>query len=74
MTDQNNAFGIEFERVKEEKIKSATDQVRADIDQLIEGFDLRTITQRIQQFGRENPIGLALTALYPWSRSRSIHA
>ena len=63
MVDQNSAFGTEFEREKTEKIKDATDQVKADIDQLIEGFDLRTITDRVEQFGRDNPIGLALSAL-----------
>lgn len=44
-------------------IDNATHQVKADIEQLIEGLDLPSIINRIDAFGRSNPVGIAITAL-----------
>lgn len=38
-------------------------QVRSDIDQFVEGFDVKMLTKRVEEFGKDNPVGLALTAL-----------
>ncbi len=38
-------------------------RVKADVERLVQGFDFQTITQRVEEYGRENPIGLALGAL-----------
>ncbi len=37
-------------------------QVKDDINHLIEGLDLRDISRRVEDFGRRNPVGLALAA------------
>jgi hypothetical protein len=41
----------------------ATARVKEDVEHLIEGFDFGTISKRVEEFGRENPVGLAVTAL-----------
>ncbi len=38
-------------------------QVKADIENLVENFDLRTVLKKVEDFGHANPVGLALTAL-----------
>jgi hypothetical protein len=44
-------------------MEDAASRVKADIENLVEGFDLQTVTRRVEEFGRENPVGLALTAI-----------
>jgi hypothetical protein len=45
------------------QMSDAASRVREDIENLVEGFDIPTMTRRVEEFGRENPIGLALTAM-----------
>jgi hypothetical protein len=52
-----------FRDTHADMMSDATSRVKADMEHLVEGFDVQTITQRIEEFGRENPVGLALTAL-----------
>lgn len=44
-------------------ISDAATRVKEDVEQLVQGFDLQAIAKRVEEFGRENPIALALTAL-----------
>ena len=41
----------------------AASQVKVEVERLVEEFDLQSITKRVEEFGRENPVGLAVTAL-----------
>lgn len=38
-------------------------RIRSDVDQLIDEVDINRLTDRFEQFGRENPLALALGAL-----------
>ncbi len=51
-------FQDEFEKVAETASK-----VKEEIDQFMKEFDLNSVVHRVEEFGRENPIGLALSAL-----------
>lgn len=44
-------------------VDRAIDQVKEDVDQLIEGLDVNQMTRRIEEFGRSNPVGLAVASL-----------
>jgi len=44
-------------------MSDAASRVREDIEHLVQGFDIPTMTRRVEEFGRDNPIGLALTAM-----------
>jgi hypothetical protein len=46
-----------------EQFEEATEQVRKDVKRLMDGFDLHAISKSMEDFGRQNPIGLALAAL-----------
>lgn len=37
--------------------------IREEVNQLIEGADLKNIFKNIEDFGRKNPMGLAIAAL-----------
>ena len=41
----------------------ATSQVREDIERIVEGFDFQGVSRRVEEFGKKNPVGLAMTAL-----------
>ncbi len=47
----------------QEHLDEATDQVRNDIKRLVDGFDVQAISKSMEDFGRENPLGLAIAAL-----------
>lgn len=38
-------------------------KIRSDVDQLIEEVDINRLTDRVEEFGRQNPLALALGAL-----------
>ena len=38
-------------------------QVREDIERIVEGFDFQGVSRRVEEFGKKNPVGLAMTAL-----------
>ncbi len=44
-------------------ISEAATRVKEDVEQFVEGFDLQVIAKRIEEFGRENPLALAVSAL-----------
>lgn len=46
-----------------QEVNRAIDQVKSDVDELIAGLDLQNLTRRIEDFGRANPMGLAVAAL-----------
>jgi hypothetical protein len=46
-----------------EEVSEAAARVKEDVERIVQGFDLQVITKRIEEFGRDNPVGLALTAL-----------
>jgi hypothetical protein len=46
-----------------EEVSEAAARVKEDVERLVQGFDLQVITKRVEEFGRDNPVGLALTAL-----------
>jgi hypothetical protein len=47
----------------QERLEQASEQVREDMKRIVEGFDAQAISKRLEEFGRKNPVGLALTAL-----------
>lgn len=46
-----------------QSLDSTIDSVRSEIDRLVGGLDLQQVTRKVQDFGRENPVALALAAL-----------
>jgi hypothetical protein len=46
-----------------DSISDATSKVKQSVEQFVEDFDLQSVARRVENFGRENPVGLALTAL-----------
>jgi len=63
MAERTQAFQNEFQDGEFDKIVETASQVKADIERFVEGFDLKAVVGRVEEFGRENPIGLALGAL-----------
>ena len=51
-------YDNEFERLNE-----AASKVKADVERLVEGFHLEILIKKVEDFGRANPMGLAVTAL-----------
>ena len=47
----------------QEPFEEATEQVKRDVKRIMDGFDLQAISKGMEDFGRENPLGLALAAL-----------
>jgi hypothetical protein len=43
-------------------VKAAT-HVKDEVERLVEDFDIHAITKRVEEFGKENPVGFAMTAL-----------
>ena len=46
-----------------ERINDAASRVKADVEQLVEGFHLEILIKKVEDLGRANPMGLAVTAL-----------
>ena len=63
MADQANSFETDSREEAEEMISEAAARVRADVERLVDGFDIESIVKKVDEFGRGNPVGLALTAL-----------
>jgi hypothetical protein len=63
MADRNNPFQNQTQGNGLDMMSDAASQVKQDIEHLVEGFDVQTILRRVEDFGRENPVGLALTAV-----------
>ncbi len=63
MAERMNTFQNDSKSSRADMLSDATAQMQEDIEQLVEGFDLKAIAKRVEEFGRENPVGLALTAL-----------
>lgn len=63
MAERTAAFNGSLESESVQGISDATSRVKASVEQFVEDFDLQGIAKRIESFGRENPVGLALTAL-----------
>lgn len=63
MADRNNPFQNQSQNNGFDMMSDAAAKVREDIEHLVEGFDVQTIMNRVEEFGRENPVGLALTAV-----------
>lgn len=67
MAERTTAFQSELERENADRIAQASSEVHANVEQFIkkfdEEFDFPGIAKRIVDFGRENPIGLAVSAL-----------
>jgi len=55
---QDQAGNESFEKV----VKAAT-YVKDEVERLVDEFDIQAITRRVEDFGKENPVGFALTAL-----------
>lgn len=53
----------ESHREDVDQMSDAMTRVREDVERLVQGFDVQVIAKRVEEFGKENPIGLALTAL-----------
>jgi hypothetical protein len=47
----------------DQPVYEALSRVQEDVSKLVEGFDLRSISNRLIEYGRENPVGLAFTAM-----------
>ena len=43
--------------------KDAIELIRARFDRLVEDFNFQQLSQKVQDFGRQNPMALALSAL-----------
>ncbi|NBU22015.1 hypothetical protein EBS43_11500 [bacterium] len=41
----------------------AASKVREDIERIVEEFNFQGVSQKIEEFGKKNPVGLAMTAL-----------
>ena len=63
MAERTNPFQNESENSGFDPITDAASKMKADIEGLIEGFNMQAVVERVQEFGRANPLGLALTAL-----------
>jgi hypothetical protein len=55
---QNEAGNESFDVM----VKAAA-QVKAEVERLVEEFDLQAITKKVKAFGKENPVEFAVTAL-----------
>jgi hypothetical protein len=38
------------------------DRMKREVEQLVGGLDVQSVTRRLEEFGRANPTGLAVTA------------
>jgi len=63
MAERTNTFQNESQNGGLDIMADAATKVKEDVERLVEGFDLQAIAKRVEDFGRENPVGLALTAL-----------
>lgn len=64
MAEQSSSpFSNESKKDSLNNVSDMLSQVRSDIDDFVEGFDVKAIAQRVEEFGKANPVGLALTAL-----------
>ena len=63
MAERTNIFQSDATNSGIDIMADAATKVKEDVERLVEGFDLQAIAKRIEGFGRENPVGLALTAL-----------
>lgn len=62
--DKPETFNTDATQRKDyDQVSEAAARVKEDVERLVQGFDLKVITNRVEEFGRENPVGLALTAL-----------
>ena len=52
-----------FDPNSSDSIKNAAAQVKANVEQLVEDFDIQGIARKVEDFGKANPLGLALTSL-----------
>ena len=46
-----------------EEFSQAASQVREDIERMVEGLDFQGVSKKVEELGRTNPVGLAMTAL-----------
>jgi len=60
---ERTTFQSSSQSSEADMMADAASQVRKDVEHLIEGFDVQMIMNRVEEFGRDNPVGLALTAL-----------
>ena len=63
MADRTGSFRDESQNGQHDFLSDAASKVKADIEGLIEGFNVQAVVDRVQEFGKVNPVGLALTAL-----------
>ena len=62
MANESETIQPELDEI-DSKIHEATSRVKEDVERLVQGFDLQVIAKRVEDFGKENPMGLAFTAL-----------
>jgi hypothetical protein len=65
MVEKTQSFQDSFQDKNQQfdKISEAASEVKADIEKFVEGFDMRALMSRVEEFGKQNPFGLALSAL-----------
>lgn len=44
-------------------VNEAASRVREDVEKFVEGFDFQAVSKKVEEFGRGNPMGLAVMAL-----------
>lgn len=63
MAEPVNSFNRESSEGNHESMDEALSQIKSDISRLVDGFDIDLISEKIEEFGKANPVGLALTAM-----------
>lgn len=63
MAERTTSFQKEPEGSGFDMMSDAASKVKEDVERLVEGIDLQTIAKRVEEFGRNNPVGLALAAV-----------
>ena len=43
--------------------RDASEKIKSDVDELVEGLDLQSLGRRVQEFGSQSPWGMAVAAL-----------
>jgi hypothetical protein len=52
-----------FRNVKDGEGQNPIDRLKSEVDQLIGDVDFEAMSQKVKDFGRENPVALAVAAL-----------
>lgn len=62
-TAESGTESQQDESIQVDSFTQAASQVREDIERMVEGLDFQGVSRKLEEFGRRNPVGLAMTAL-----------